>query len=142
VLFNGDASNPSLVVSDPTSERHTPQIFNPDDPTRSTPRISNPQVANPQVANPQVANPQVANPQVANPQVANPQVANLQLSNSPLTDVSSPVYTNITHYTWQVANVGNTASAFTPIFNIANAARLEGKQVTLYIYKTYTTPTF
>src|SRR2546428_821376 len=76
VLFNGDQSNPTLVVSDSTSERHSPRIFNPDDPTKTTPRISNPQVANPQVANPQVANPQVANPQVANPQVANPQVAN------------------------------------------------------------------
>jgi len=145
VVFNGDQSNPSLA--DSSNELHTPRIFNPDDPTKTTPRITNPQVANPQVANPQVANPQVANPQVANPQVANsgvanPQVANFPLTNSTLVDPTTPVYGNVTNYTWQVSNAGNTVSAFTPVINIANQAALDGKKVTLYIYKSYKIPTF
>src|SRR5207244_5861711 len=70
VLFNSDRSNPQLAVTDLTSERHSPRIFNPDSPSKTTPRITNPQVSNPQVSNPQVSNPQVSNPQVANPQVS------------------------------------------------------------------------
>jgi hypothetical protein len=129
VVFNGDPSNPALV-SNPTSEFHSPRIFRPGDPSRTTPQIDNPQIDNPQIDN----------PQIDNPQIDNPQIDNLQLTNSAPLDPSVKVVTNVTNYTWQVSNVGNTTSSFAPIFNVAKS--LQGKRVRLFIYKTYRTPTF
>jgi hypothetical protein len=135
VVFNGDNSNPPLETATPTSETHTPKLFSPGHPNSSLPKISNPQLANPQLANPQLAN-----PQLANPQLANPQLANLQLTNSPYADPNGDVIKNVTNYTWQIANAGSTASSFTPVFNIANQAALQGKKARIYIYNTYKTP--
>ena len=120
VVFNGDNSNPPLETATPTSETHTPKLFSPGHPNSSLPKISN--------------------PQLANPQLANPQLANLQLTNSPYADPSGDVIKNVTNYTWQITNAGSTSSAFTPVFNIANQAALQGKKARIYIYNTYKTP--
>ncbi len=133
VVLNADVSNPP--VSTLASERRTPTIFNPDDPTSTLPRVSNPQVVTPQVVTPQVVT-----PQVVTPQVVTPQVVTLPPSNSELG--GTQVYTNVTHYTWQVSNGGTVTSAYTPLLNIANQATLQGKRTRLIIYKTYRTPTF
>src|SRR5262249_25589259 len=118
VVFNTDASNPQ--IADASNEIHKPAIVNPD-PTHQDP--SDPQVSNPQDANLQVSNPQVSNPQVSNPQVSNPQVSNVPLSDGQDTNV----FTNVTNYTWEVRNVGNTVSAFAPVINIARQAALHNK---------------
>jgi VCBS repeat-containing protein len=151
VVFNTDPGNPP--TADSSNELHSPAIVNPDpshqnpsdpqvsNPQVSNPQVSNPQVSNPQVSNPQVSNPQVSNPQVSNPQVSNPQVSNPQVSNVPLSDGQDKnVYTNVTNYTWEVKNAGNTVSAFAPVINIARNAELANKKVTLTIYKTYKVP--
>jgi uncharacterized repeat protein (TIGR01451 family) len=135
VVFNADESNPQLTVSNPTSELHSPRVFKPGDPSKTTPQIDNPQIDNPQIDNPQIDN-----PQIDNPQIDNGQIPNLQLTNVAPADGSVRVVTNVTNYTWQVANAGNTASSFAPIFNIAKD--LSDKHVRLFIYKTYRTPTF
>jgi Bacterial Ig-like domain (group 3)/Kelch motif len=121
-VISGGAQTTIFFDSDPTS----PFVTNTNLGTNEfhNASVSNPQYTNPQYTNPQYTNPQYTNPQYTNPQYTNPQYTNVAPSDAvPVAD-----------FVWTVTDLGNNASAYTAVANIANNPN--------YIYETIISRTY
>lgn len=93
--------------------------------------VSNAQFSNPQYATPQYATPQYATADFSNPQYATPQYATTGLSGD-LTPVGD--------FIWTVQDVGNTASAYLSLTNVAVQSLGSGYTYQVIISRAYNFP--
>ncbi|MEO8681824.1 MAG: putative Ig domain-containing protein, partial [Vicinamibacterales bacterium] len=123
-IENPDIENPGIINPDiENAEAHaitvsTPDITNPDienlpkaNPDIENPDIENPDIENPDIENPDITNPDIINPDIENPDIENPDIENPDIENP---DIENPDIENaaLTDVTWNVANVGNTATSY------------------------------
>ncbi len=150
-IDNPDIDNPDIdnaeahalrvsnaVVSNPDIDnvsRANPDIDNPDidNPDIDNSLLANRSIINPDIDNPDIDNPDIDNPNIINPDIDNPDIDNPDIDNAALTDV-----------TWNIANVGNTATAYQVklLLKQAQQQRLlnAGVQFQLVITKTTAAP--
>jgi hypothetical protein len=119
-VTSGGATTTIFFDSDPTA----PFVTNTNLGTNEfhNASVSNPQYTNPQYTNPQYTNPQYTNPQYSNPQYTNPQYTNLGPSDA------------VGDFVWTITDMGNNASAYTAVANIASTQN--------YIYETIISRTY
>ncbi|HEX6503471.1 MAG TPA: Ig-like domain repeat protein [Terriglobales bacterium] len=134
-VISGGATTTIFFDSDPTA----PFVTNPN---LSTQENHNANVSNPQYTNPQYTNPQYTNPQYTNPQYTNPQYTNPQYTNVTPSDSLSAGTLPVGEFVWTITDVGNNASGYTAVANIA-----QSNLTNLYVYeaiiaRTYNFPGF
>ena len=132
LTLNADSTNPFVggVGGNPglaNTETHTPQL--------GTPQLGTPQLGTPQLGTPQLGTPQLGTPQLGTPQLGTPQPSSPQLG------TAGPSDPNFTDITYQVANVGNTASGYNALVSLANAPHLQasGHTFQVFVYSVHRT---
>jgi len=104
----------------------TTTIFFDSDPT--APFVTNTNLGMNEFHNASVSNPQYTNPQYTNPQYTNPQYTNPQYTNPQYTNIAPINAAPVGDFVWTVTDMGNNASAYAAVANIANNPN--------YIYET------
>lgn len=127
LTLNGDSTNPFVgdVGGNPGlahTETHTPQL--------GTPQLGTPQLGTPQLGTPQLGTPQLGTPQLGTPQPSSPQLG-----------TAGPSDPNFTDITYQVSNLGNTASGYNALVSLANAPHLQasGHTFQVFVYSVHRT---
>ena len=150
-IDNPDIDNPDIDNPDiDNAEAHAITVSNAvvsnpdiDNTTRANPDIDNPDIDNPDIDNSLLANPSIINPDIDNPDIDNPNIINPDIDNP---DIDNPDIDNaaLTDVTWNVSNVGNTATAYQIklLLKQAQQQRLlnAGVQFQLVITKTTAAP--
>ena len=155
-IQNPDIQNPDIQNPDiQNAEVHAVTVSNPDiqNPDIQNPDIQNPDIQNPDIQNPDIQNPDIqnlafANPDIINPDIQNPDIQNPDIQNPDIQnpDIQNPDIQNrsLTDVTWNVNNIGNTATAYQVkvLLDQAAQARLlaAGVQFQLVITKTTKVP--
>ena len=123
-IQNPDIQNPDIQNPDiQNAEVHAVTVSNPDiqNPDIQNPDIQNPDIQNPDIQNPDIQNPDIqnqtfANPDIINPDIQNPDIQNPDIQNPDIQnpDIQNPDIQNrsLTDVTWNVNNVGNTATSY------------------------------
>jgi uncharacterized repeat protein (TIGR01451 family) len=156
-IDNPDIDNPDIDNPDiDNAEAHaitvsTPDIDNPDIDNVSTlnPDIDNPDIDNPDIDNTRLINTAILNPDIDNPDIDNPDIDNTNILNPDIDnpDIDNPDIDNgaLTDVTWNVSNVGNTATSYQVklLLKQAQQQRLlnAGVKFQLLVTKTTAAPT-